>query len=450
MVDGERKRRGEPVSISKRKTKSGEDRFDVLYRGPDGRERSKTFRTRRDARAFESEQQVAMRKGVWTDPKAGRVTLADWSEQWLAGLVSVSNRTQKIYEDNVRLHLLPDVLDGDGRKVLDALGPVELGKLTTAQLTAWVAAMHKKPRRAKKASNAKASKANESDAATAATLAPATVDQAYRVLRSCLEAAVTSGHLGRNPMDGVKRPKVDRKPMRFLTEDEVDRVAEQVADPYRALVLVAAYGGLRMGELLALRWENVDALARSVRVEEQTDTAAALGTTKPPKTAAGRRTVSLPRWVVAELVAHGRRQHGEGGDDDGVGHRDGFGRLSVVGGEAEPMAEADDLPRWSGLVFRAPDGGPIDPSNLRHRVWEPAVAAAGLPPTRFHDLRHTCASLAIAAGADILALQAMLGHASAAMTLDRYGHLMPGRPEAVADRLDAMRDERLRKRSAAS
>lgn len=442
------------MSISKRKTKTGEDRFDVLYRGPDGRERSKTFRTRRDARAFESEQQVAMRKGVWTDPKAGRVTLADWSEQWLAGLVSVSNRTQKIYEDNVRLHLLPDVLDVDGRKVLDGLGSVELGKLTTAQLSAWVAAMGKKPRRVKKASNAKASKATASKgsnrtAAPAATLAPATVDQAYRVLRSCLEAAVTSGHLGRNPMDGVKRPKVDRKPMRFLTEDEVDRVADEVADRYRALVLVAAYGGLRMGELLALRWENVDALARSVRVEEQTDTAATLGTTKPPKTAAGRRTVSLPRWVVAELVAHGRRQHATD-EDEGEGDRDGFGRLRVVGSEGEPMVEAEDAPRWSGLVFRAPDGGPIDPSNLRHRVWEPAVAAAGLAPTRFHDLRHTCASLAIAAGADILALQAMLGHASAAMTLDRYGHLMPGKPEAVADRLDAMRDERLRKRSAAS
>jgi hypothetical protein len=107
-----------------------------------------------------------------------------------------------------------------------------------------------------------------------------------------------------------------------------------------------------MGEFLALRWGNIDALARSVRVEEQADIAAALGTTKPPKTAAGRRTVSLPRWVVTELVAHGRRQHE---DDDREGDRGGFGSLRAVGSEEESL-DGEYLPRWSGLVFHAPDG----------------------------------------------------------------------------------------------
>ena len=77
-------------------------------------------------------------------------------------------------------------------------------------------------------------------------------------------------------------------------------------------------------------------------------------------------------------------------------------------------------------------------NNFRKRVWLPAVHRAGLEPLRFHDLRHTCASLAIAAGADIKVLQRMMGHASAALTLDRYGHLMPGQAESVADRLDQM------------
>ena len=115
---------------------------------------------------------------------------------------------------------------------------------------------------------------------------------------------------------------------------------------------------------------------------------------QPPKTRSSVRSVALPRMVVESLDDHLRQWAGCG--------REGF-------------------------VFTAPDGGHIEPDNFRSRVWTPAVAAAGLTPLRIHDLRHTTASLAIAAGADVKMLQTMLGHASAVMTLDRYGHLMPGR-----------------------
>ena len=95
-------------------------------------------------------------------------------------------------------------------------------------------------------------------------------------------------------------------------------------------------------------------------------------------------------------------------------------------------------PGTEGLVFPAPEGGFLRLENFRKRVWTPAVTAAGVAPLRLHDLRHTCASLAIAAGADVKVLQRMLGHASAALTLDRYGHLLPGQARSVADRLDEM------------
>ena len=91
-----------------------------------------------------------------------------------------------------------------------------------------------------------------------------------------------------------------------------------------------------------------------------------------------------------------------------------------------------------GLVFTAPHGGMLDLNHFRRRTWDKAVKAAGLEPLRIHDMRHTAASLAIKAGADVKVIQRMLGHASAAMTLDRYGHLMPGQAEAVADRLDVL------------
>lgn len=103
----------------------------------------------------------------------------------------------------------------------------------------------------------------------------------------------------------------------------------------------------------------------------------------------------------------------------------------------------DHLARYSepapdGLVFPAPEGGYLRLENFHKRAWNPAIAAAGVAPLRLHDLRHTCASLAIAAGADVKVLQRMMGHASAALTLDRYGHLMPGQARSVADRLDEM------------
>lgn len=90
------------------------------------------------------------------------------------------------------------------------------------------------------------------------------------------------------------------------------------------------------------------------------------------------------------------------------------------------------------FVFASPEGTPLQIHNFRHRVWQPAVRKAGFTGLRVHDLRHTCASLAIAAGADVKVLQDVLGHASAAMTLDHYGKLLPGRSEQVADRLDAL------------
>jgi integrase len=125
----------------------------------------------------------------------------------------------------------------------------------------------------------------------------------------------------------------------------------------------------------------------------------------PVKTGASHRAVSLPTLVTEALEDH-------------------MGRFAG--------------PSRTGFVFVAPHGGYLDVNTFRNRYWLPAVAAAGLAPLRVHDLRHTTASLAIAAGADVKVLQSMLGHASAAMTLDRYGHLMPGQAASVAERLDAI------------
>jgi integrase len=253
-------------------------------------------------------------------------------------------------------------------------------------LRAWLADLSAKPSR------------------TGRPLAALSVTQAYRTLSRVLEAAVRDELLARNPMAKIDPPAVEEQSMRFLTHEEVAHLADVIDDRYRALVLIAAYCGLRAGELFALRWSSVDLDRRHLRVVEQVQHIDAGPIVSSPKTAAGRRQVPLPSLVADDLASR--------------------------------RALAGDAGR--GLVFAAPEGGYLRDSNFRRRVWVLAVDAAGLAPLRLHDLRHTCASLAIAAGADIKVLQRMLGHASAALTLDRYGHLLPGQAEGVATRLDEM------------
>ena len=361
--------------IDKRTTHAGQARYEVRLRGIDGKERSRTFRTRREAESYERAQRTSMEHGLWVDPRGGKVTLASWTAEWERTVVHLRASTRRIYDVNLRRHILPE------------LGQVELAKLTPSVLRAWLSGLTVKA------------------GAHGGVLSPASVAQIYRTLNRVLVAAVDNELLGRNPLQGVKPPATPLKPMRFLTHDEVARLGEEIDPRYQALLLVAAYCGLRAGELIALRRGNVDLDHRTITVVEQVQCLHGRFEVLPPKTAAGRRAAALPSLVAESLELH-------------------------LPAYAEPGP--------AGIVFPAPEGGYLRLENFRKRVWEPAVASAGLAPLRLHDMRHCCASLAIAAGADVKVLQRMLGHASAALTLDRYGHLLPGQAEAVAARLDLM------------
>ena len=361
--------------IGKSRTNNGEARYVVRLRGTDGTERSRTFRSRKDAERYERAQRTARDQGLWIDPRSGRVTLALWAAEWQRTVVHLRPTTQRIYDANLRNHIITD------------LGDLELAKLSPSMLRAWLAALMTKT-----GSHGK-------------ELAPGSVAQAYRTLNRVLVAAVDNELLGRNPLSGVRAPRVEAEPMRFLTHDEVATLASVIDPRYRALVSVAAYTGLRAGEMMALRRKHVDLLRRTITVVEQAQYIGGRHVVSAPKSAAGRRSVALPGTVVAALQEH-------------------FTTYAESGAE--------------GLVFPAPEGGFLRLENFRKRVWNPAVAKAGVAPLRVHDLRHTCASLAIAAGADVKVLQRILGHASAALTLDRYGHLLPGQARSVADRLDEM------------
>lgn len=231
-------------------------------------------------------------------------------------------------------------------------------------------------------------------------LAASSVRQCHRVLSLILADAVKARRIPMNPAEGVDLPRVTKAPKRFLTAGEVECLAK-AAGEYRAVILTLAYTGMRFGELVALRVRRTDLLRRRLTVAESATEVGGRLVVGTPKTHQVR-TVPVPKFLV-ELIAPWL---GEKGPDD--------------------------------LVFTAPLGGPLRINNFRRRVFDPAAREAGLEGLTPHSLRHTAASLAIASGANVKDVQQMLGHASAAMTLDVYAGLFDDGLDAVADRMDAV------------
>ena len=251
---------------------------------------------------------------------------------------------------------------------------LRLAEVTHAEVVAWVAGLQ------------------------ADGYAASTIRQAYRVLSLMLALAVRDRRLSYNPAEGARLPRIHRKEPVFLTHGQVDRLAE-ACQGYELLILLLAYTGLRWGEATALEVRRIDLMRRRIEVVR---TAVDLGreiTYGTPKTHQ-HRSVPLPRSLVDPLAEH---MAGRYPDD---------------------------------LVFASPRGAPLRNHNFRARVFEPAATLIGVPDLTPHDLRHTAASLAVQAGANVKAVQRMLGHASAAMTLDVYAGLFGDDLDAVADRLD--------------
>jgi integrase len=227
---------------------------------------------------------------------------------------------------------------------------------------------------------------------------PSTVRQSHRVFSLLLALAVRDGRLPRNVANGVKLPRVGRAEKTFLTHAQVADLAE-AAGPYGLIVRVLAYTGLRWGELAALRVKRVDLTRRRLTVAEsmtEINGKAVFGTPKSHH----RRSVPLPRFLADPLK--------------GV----------ITGRDCEE------------LVFTSPEGEVLRNNNFRRRAFDRAATEVGLKGLTPHELRHTAASLAVAEGANVKAVQRMLGHTSAAMTLDVYADLFEDDLDQVADRLD--------------
>ncbi|MCX2929275.1 tyrosine-type recombinase/integrase [Mycobacterium sp. CVI_P3] len=363
------------ATIEKYETTAGATRYRVRYRTPDRRQTDKRgFRTKRDAEAWANQLEVDKRRGAYVAPAAGRVQLGEYAREWLGSKHKLKPSTRARYQ------VVLDTFIADH-------AAVAMGDVSRQLVREWVADLSR-------------------------THAPASVHKTIGVLRQVLAMAVAENRLVMNPVDGVELPSVESVEQRFLTLEQLHALAA-AAGEHRPLVYVLGTCGLRFGEVAELRWRDVLLDQKTIRISRSVtlvDGKFVIGT---PKNGKGR-IVSLPAFV-ADLLTVG-----------------------------EPDA----------LVFPDSHGGHMRGTNVRRRWWSDAVGAAGLFPRavvdpvkksattvydfKLHELRHTAASLAIQAGANIKSLQNMLGHESAALTLDRYGHLYGSDVEAVGVAINAL------------
>jgi integrase len=239
-------------------------------------------------------------------------------------------------------------------------------------------------------------------------LSASTVHKIHDILRRGLAHAVKWHLIPRNVADVVKPPRPAPKEMHALSANETRRLLEAAGgDRLEALYVLAVHTGMRQGELLALRWQDVDLENAVVSVRRTLTRSGGKVAFGEPKTNKSRRTIRITVQAVEALRSHLERQLAD---------------IEILG----------DRYQDQGLVFTTDTGAPINPSNLRQRSFTPLLKRAGLSHMRFHDLRHTCATLLLSRGVHPKFVQELLGHATIAVTLDTYSHVMPSMGDATA------------------
>jgi len=336
--------------------------------GPDGKPRRhfETARDRKgDAQRRLTELLSSLDKGIYTPP--GRLTVAGHLHQWLDGYVKTncSQRTLDGYQSIIEHHLMP------------ALGHIQLKHLHPQTIQTYYGKACEK-------------------------LSARTVHHQHRVLSQSLKYAVRQGYLGRNPAELVDPPSPRKKVMRTLAPSEVEVLLEKAqGNYYYPIVYTAVSTGLRQAELLGLRWRDLDLdIVMSISVSQVLYKRHGICEFKEPKTSHSRRRVAMTPKLALFLKQYRVEQE-------------------LLCLELDKCLSLDDL------VFSSLEGKPLDPSMLSHDFGR-IVKRARLENIRFHDLRHTFASLMLLRGAKPKVISEALGHSSVAFTMDTYSHIIEG------------------------
>ncbi len=363
------------------KTKSGLWRGAYTVHTAEGiKRRYLSGRTREEAAAKLTRAMADRDGGLVFD--AGKTSLGEYLDRWLDDSVrdSVRQRTFERYEQIVRVHIKPTL----GRIKLKALTPAHVRRLYREKLDAG--------------------------------LSPRTVQYVHVTLQKALKQAVADGLIPRNAAAAVRAPRPKKKEIRPLSPEQARaflQAAGEAGDRFEAAYVLAVHCGLRRGEILGLKWDDLDLEAGTLQVRRTLSEARAGRRFESPKNGKGR-SIRLTSQSVEALRGH-------------------------LGRQLQEIAEAGDLYRDHGLVFPSLVGTPKDASNLIAHSFKPLLKMAGLPDVRFHDLRHTCATILLSRAVHPKIVQEMLGHASISITMDTYSHVLPNmQGEAVSAMEDAL------------
>ena len=308
-------------------------------------------------------------------------TVGEFLSRWLDTSVkdNVRPRTLGNYRLQVRQHIIPAL----GRMKLKSLSPAHVQGFYRSKLDAG--------------------------------LKPSSVRYIHAVLHRALKQAVRWGLVPRNVTEAVDIPKLTREEINALSPEETRRfLAAARGDRLEALYVLAVHCGPRRGELLGLRWSDVDLDAGTLRINRQVQRmhdGSGLVFSEP-KNKKARRTIRLTNAASEALRRHRKRQ-------------------------AEEKLRIGTLYQDQGLVFATEIGTPLEPSNIDNRSFKPLLAKAGLRSIRFHDLRHTCATLMLSQGVNPKIAQERLGHSTIAQTMDTYSHVLPDMQDQAAAALES-------------
>jgi integrase len=358
-------------NIRKRGRNSWQIKFDV----PVGGQRRTKFvtvqGTRQDAQRELAKLLTAADAGLLVDPS--NMTVEQYLRQWLDGATAQSPKTLERYAELA------------ARQIVPHLGDVKIQKLTVEQIRSWHRAL------------------------LDTGLSARTVGHAHRLLRLVLGHAVRAGTLPRNVAAIERPPAVEADEVEIMPPEQLPAILSQLqGSTIYPIVSLALATGMRRGELLALRWSDIDLNKGTLRVERSVEETKAGLRVKPPKTKRAKRNLTLHGAAVAMLHAHRKQQL----------------ELRMRLGQGRPDDDA-----W---VFSNIEGGLISPHSVS-RSWRRFLIDHKLPRVSFHALRHTHASVLIADGVPIPTVSRRLGHSKSSITLDVYTHLLPGADQQAAD-----------------
>lgn len=339
------------------------------------------FETKGAARSAERQARVEWEKGQYVDHS--KMSVTEYMEYWLDNKQDVSPETRETNKGHIKNHITP------------AIGEVLFQKLSVDDIEKLINSMQQKT------------------LPDGTKLSDGTIRKIFNLVQTAYKAAQKKELIVKNPFDLLdkgSRPRASKSKVDYWTVEEVKKFFSVLEHRQRILFILAIYTGMRRGEILGLRWKDIDFVNSQIRIRQ---------TLKPRqrvkeggKNDNAERSITISKYVKSELKKH---------------------KNLVI----QECWSAEREFKEDGFVVCQPDGNPISIGNF-DKFWKRVIKNTGMRKIRFHDLRHTCASLLLTSGAHPKVVQELLGHSSIKVTLDTYSHLMPNMQSEAVNKLDKM------------